>query len=140
MGNVTIDRYERVIFKPHILKYYEEACMDGRDWILEEDNDGGHGTRSQINPIQQLRQGMDYYANTPVSPDFSIIENVWRILKQRTKNRRCYTIPTLKQALLEEWEGITQESINMLVDSMPTRIEECFRAHGKQTRFQLATL
>ena len=135
MGNITMERYLDEVFCPYILPEWEEACMNGDSWILEEDNDGGHGTRSKDNIVQRLRNCMESYANPPRSPDLAPIENVWRILKQRVKQHRPRTLADLKYWLIIEWEAITYEEINRLIDSMPQRIRQCVERNGGSTSF-----
>lgn len=42
------------------------------------------------------------YVNCLYSPDFSIIENIWRTLKQRVKKHRCRTEEALREAIQYE--------------------------------------
>ncbi len=56
------------------------------------------------------------------SPDLSPIENVWRILKRKMRQRRPRTVAHLKTCLQEEWDKITPETLHHLVSSVPKRI------------------
>ncbi len=69
-----------------------EAAAEGERFILEENNDGGHRTRSIRNKIQKAKDAynIERYANPPNSLDFSPIENVWRILKERVREAQGY--------------------------------------------------
>ncbi len=72
----------------------------------------------------------------PSSPDFNIIENIWRLLKQRLKARGAFTdFDALKQALREEWDRLTQEEIQNYIISLPWRMEEALERNGLATRF-----
>lgn len=137
MGNLTMSRYLYDILQPFILPAVHEATANGQRFILEEDNDGAHGTRSKNNPVRRFKEenGIEWYANPPNSPDFSPIENVWRILKQRVKKHRCINLQSLKDALLYEWERIGQTQINNLVTTMPDRMAECIKHRGLHTRY-----
>ena len=112
---------------------------EGIPFILEEDNDGSHGTRSLDNIVYKakLALGPDFkfYANPPQSPDLSIIENVWRTLKQRIKNRKPSIKEELRQVIFEEWDKIAQEEINDLVLTMQDRVRECWLRGGLHTRY-----
>lgn len=134
-GNITMDRYLSDIFIPYIEKYYTEAQEAGTGFILEEDNDGGHGTRTAYNKVQIRRQVMEYYHNPPASPDMSIIENVWRYLKQHVKRWKPTTIEELRTAILTEWDNIPQAYINKQVETMPARIAELRKHGGLSTRY-----
>ena len=130
-----MDRYLDDIFILYIEKYWQEAMDAGEPFVLEEDNDGGHGTRTRTNIVQERRQAIDHYANPPVSPDMSIIERVWRVLKQRMKRRKPTTIDEMEQALKEEWDAIPMEYINRLVKEMPERVKELRTRQGLSTRY-----
>ncbi|PVH68322.1 hypothetical protein DL98DRAFT_348731, partial [Cadophora sp. DSE1049] len=62
------------------------------------------------------------------SPDLNPIENIWRVLKQKLRNRNPYggwKLEDLKAALLDIWEKeITINLINRFVDIMPQRLEK----------------
>ena len=96
--------------------------------MLLEDSDGSHGIQSFDNPVRRYKdslQGFQRYADPPQSLYFNIIENVWRIFKQRVK-RHCYkAVNELKAAIELEWSRMEQWKINEIVDSMPTRLRQC---------------
>lgn len=107
-----------------------------------EDNDGSHGTRSDDNECKRFKDwmaehfGFKWFANVPQSPDLNIIENVWRLLKQRVKARHVWkTKQQLRTAIEKEWARITPDEINKLVDSMPKRMEQCWVRGGLHTEF-----
>jgi hypothetical protein len=50
-GNMTMPQYLTQIFKPFIEKAWQEAKDAYRSFILLEDNDGSHGTRTTDNIV-----------------------------------------------------------------------------------------
>jgi hypothetical protein len=70
----------------------------------------------------------DWPAN---SPDLSVIENVWGILKGRVAKRAPKTIPELKTALQEEWDNLDQRMLDDLVASTPGPFRKCIQEHDK---------
>ena len=86
------------------------------EWILFEDNDGSHGTRGNgDNAVKQAKQRLNikHEANVPSSPDFNPIERIWRIIKQRLKNRGLITHENdLRRAIKEEWDRLSINNIN----------------------------
>jgi DDE superfamily endonuclease len=96
------------------------------DWILLEDNDNSHGTRGNTNnKCKQAKQrlGIKWEANPPESPDLNPIETIWRIVKQRLKNRGpIFETSELKRAIQEEWDKITLGEIIKAIATMPDRV------------------
>ena len=72
----------------------------------------------------------------PSSSDFNVIENIWRLLKQRLKSQRAILrVEDLKTALQAEWEKVTQEKIQSIIVSMPEQMMEAWEKKGLATRF-----
>ena len=148
-GNMTMDTYIEQILKSHFVPALKklaaerggqillEEDSDGAQILLEEDNDGAHGTRSAKNKVQayKKKEGIETYANPPASPDLSIIETVWRILKQAVKKHKCESIPQLQWAIEYEWDQIPQSKTNEYVMTMPDRISEVIRRRGLSTQY-----
>ena len=65
----------------------------------------------------------------------SLIENVWRILKQRVKKRKANNTEQLRRFIIEEWDKITILEINELIKSMPKRIDEYIERKGDVTSY-----
>lgn len=96
------------------------------NWILLEDNDDAHGTRGNVdNKCKQTenRLGIRWESNPPQSPDLNPIESIWRIIKQRLKNRGpIFDVDELRRAIEEEWDKITLKGINKAISTMPDRV------------------
>ena len=75
----------------------------------------------------------------PSSFDLNPIENVWRILKQRLRNRNPHggwTLTELKNALQDVWDNeITVKDFNKFIDSIPQRIRKVIARKGAQTPY-----
>jgi transposase len=91
--------------------------------ILLKDNDGLYSTCSKgINKVKKakLRLGIKWEANPPESPDLNPIETIWRLVKQRLKNRGLICdVTELCRAIEEEWDKITLEEIDKAISTMP---------------------
>jgi hypothetical protein len=118
------------------LTFLEEIIVPTweEDWILLEDNDNAHGTRGKgDNKLKQAKRrlGIEWEANCPESPDLNPIETIWRLVKQRLKNRGLILDPTeLRRAIEEEWDNITMEEINKAISSMPDRVTSISERDG----------
>ena len=136
-GNMTMETYIEQILKPHFGPALKKLAAERGQAILEEDNDGAHGTHSVKNKVQayKKKEGIESYANPPASPDLSIIESVWRILKQAVKKHNCGSIPQLRWAIEYKWSQIPQSKINKYVLTMPHRIFEVIKRQGLSTQY-----
>ena len=134
--NMTMNTYIELIFKPHVVPALKQLTVERGRIILEEDNDGAYGTRSAKNEVQacKKKEGIESYANPPASPDLSIIETVWRVLKQAVKKHNCGSIPQLRWAIEYEWSQIPQSKINEYVLTMPDQISEVVK-RGLSTQY-----
>jgi hypothetical protein len=64
---------------PIVKKYRDDAEAKGKGFIFQEDNDGGHGTRSEENSARLYKDqiNLDFIDDWPAfSPDLLPIENV----------------------------------------------------------------
>ena len=136
-GKLTHRRYIDEILVPHVEPRHRACWEGGGVFILQKDNDSSHRTASTRNPVRVYKEGIDlhYYANPPSSPDFNPIENVWRMLKQRVKSHKCQMKAQLKRAIIEEWDKISQQSIQNYIAQMPDRMEQCIERNGLQTQY-----
>ncbi len=83
-----------------------------------------------------LRRKMVRVLDWPAcSPDLSPIENVWRILKRKMRQRRPCTVAHLKTCLQEEWDKITPETLHHLVSSVPKRLLSVVKRNGNITKW-----
>ena len=142
-------------YTKHLLPTYIEGVHEARRdlsnqaWILQEDNDGSHGTRSATNVVrtEKDRNWIDTIPHPPQSPDLNPIEGCWNVLLQRTELRVLHgyrkdesgelvnstwdgTLKHLKQILREEWDGIDQGTIQRRIIEMPYRCREMIRTGG----------
>ena len=126
-----------MILRPHVEPRHCLFCDAGIEFILMEDNDGSHGTRSVNNPVIEYKDsiGLHYYSNPTQSPDFNPIENVWRMLKQRVKKWKAESEAELRYAIQVEWDKITLEEINGYIASEPERMDQCVKRKRLNTAF-----
>jgi transposase len=103
---------------------------------LIEDQASVHGTKGLLNEVKK-GLGIPYHWRPASSPDLNPIEQIWRTMKQRIRQRETFPSrkEALKQAIQEEWDKITFEEINSLIDSMPKRIMECHQREGLPTSY-----
>ena len=62
---------------------------------------------------------------------------MWSLLKRRVRRLLLpgYDLLRLENLLKEEWNGISQTTVNRLIGSMPTRVHDVIELSGESTRF-----
>ncbi|KAJ4450662.1 hypothetical protein ANN_02091 [Periplaneta americana] len=131
-GNMTAAVYENNILQPIVSGFAETV---GEGFTLQDDNARPHRAHSvQRYLVEHGIRRMDWPA---CSPDMNCIEHAWSFLRRAISNRPHHplTIQELRNAALEEWVNLPQESLDALVLSMPRRIQECLRVRGGPTHY-----
>ncbi|KAK3936031.1 hypothetical protein QBC46DRAFT_270506, partial [Diplogelasinospora grovesii] len=129
-GKMTMKVYRDQILEPVVGSWIRE----GQRFVLEEDNDSGHGG-SKHNIVRTWKQqnGLESYFNCSSSPDFSPIERAWQAPKQYVKKRPCWEDSIVKELAEEGWAHLQQSTINDWVDKIPQILDECIYLEGKMT-------
>jgi hypothetical protein len=127
----------------NVLPIYIAAIHEGRlkrpgNWLLQEDNDSSHGTRSN-NLAAELRA--QNWINTLVhpaqSPDLNPIEAIWNIIKQRLRKMEWRTVDECKKVLEQLWAEIDQMEIQKRISEMPWRCTQLVEHDGGPIRSNL---
>lgn len=134
-GGMSKDDYRNQVLIPHVVPFFYWHKDEG--FIFMEDGNKAHGlTDTEMQDWKTEHKVVCLEGWPPSSPDFNPIENVWRLLKQRLKSRgRFLDLQSLKNALLEEWDTLTQDEIRNCLITMPWRMEEAVERRGLATRF-----
>ena len=132
--------YTEYLLPVYISAIQNARSIDARPWILQEDNDGSHGTRGKkMNLARSLRESnwIDTLVHPAQSPDLNPIEACWNILKQRVRKRTYYGIPELKRILEEEWDKIIMQEIRAYISEMPGRCQKLVNSGGGPIKSKL---
>ncbi len=71
-----------------------------------------------------------------LSPDLSIIENVWALVSQKLSRMDvCTTAAQLEASVNDIRKSITLDVLHGLFDSIPRRMQDCIRLEGTPVRF-----
>jgi hypothetical protein len=110
-----------------LLRYggYRAKQDEDEEWGSYVENHAPvHGTKkAQVEAKRVLE--IPLHEGPSSSPDLNPIENVWRILKQRIKQRSRFpsTLSEMKQAVQEGWDTLQASDFNKYIDSILGRID-----------------
>ncbi len=93
---------------------------------------------TEQNHILQLLQQHGFVveesgAELACSPDLSPIENIWRIIKRKIRQRRPRTPQQLETYISQEWDQIPTPKLHKLIISMPRRLQTVLKRRGDAT-------
>ena len=107
-------KLSQAVYIEAILEGYVKGLIEeGRQFVLEEDGDSGHGP-GKNNPVQKWKEshGLRFYFNCPGSPDFAPIENTWLAVKEGLRRQPHWNNEALKELAEEGWAGLSQKTID----------------------------
>ncbi len=117
----------------HFMLTSADKLYGDADFIFQQDLAPAHtdkGTKSWFNDYGVTV--LNWPAN---SPDLNPTENLWGILKRKTRDTRLNNADDLKAAIKATWASITPEQCHGLITSMPRRIDAVIHAKGGPTKY-----
>ncbi len=64
------------------------------------------------------------------------IENIWRIIKRKIRQRRPQTLQQLETYIRQEWDQIPTPKLQKLITSMPRHFQTVLKKRGDATPWQ----
>ncbi|KAL6458326.1 hypothetical protein MHYP_G00335560 [Metynnis hypsauchen] len=130
-GTINAERYIQVL-KQHMLPS-KQRLFQGHPCLFQQDNAKPH---SACVTTAWLRSKRVRVLDWPVcSQDLSPIENVWRIMNRKIRQRRPWTVEQLKLYIKQEWERIPPTKLQQLVSSVPKRLLSVVKRKGDVTQW-----
>jgi len=107
----------------------------GRNWIFQHDNASIH--RAKLTQQWLQDRNIEVIEWPALSPDLNPLENLWGILARRVyaNGRQFPNVESLKNAITQEWNGLSLADIQPFASSMPNRIFEVIRLNGNKTKY-----
>ena len=130
-GNMDARQYCKIL-KSAMLPSADVHFPDG-EFIFQQDNDPKH-TSSMVYEYLDSK-GIDYMDWPAYSPDLNPIENLWAILKQRMRDRKCRNEDELWEYVQEAWYNLPVEMLAGLIDSMQRRCRAVIEKKGYPTKY-----
>ncbi len=114
-GTINAERYIQVL-EQHTLPS-RHRLFQGRPCIFQHDNARPH--TASITTSWLRRRRIRVLKWPACSPDLSPIENIWRIIKRKMRQRRPKTVEQLEACIRQEWDNIPIPKLEQLVSSVP---------------------
>ena len=102
-----------------------------------QDNAPGHAAAHTRKETQE--RGIRLIDPPPCSPDLNPIEQVWNMMKDRIHeyygDEDKLSYDTLRKAVKEAWDGVTEDQLRELTKSMHVRCQAVKDANGMHTKY-----
>jgi transposase len=132
-GSVTGEMHAQTLRRhafPTMRKFFPRG-----NGVFQEDNARPH--TSKIASAAREESGLKFLPWPAQSPDLNPIENLWNDVKNKVYGggKKPKNIKGLEKIVRTAWKMIPLERIQVLVDSMPQRIQACIAAKGGPTKY-----
>ena len=108
------------VLEQHMLPS-RQLLFQGRPCVFQQDNAKPH--TAAITTAWLCRRRVRVLNWPACSPDFSPIENIWHIIKQKIRKRQPQTLHHLETYIRQEWDQIPTPKLQTLTTSMPRPLQ-----------------
>ncbi len=133
-GTIDAERYIQVL-EQH-MPPSRHRLFQGRPCIFQHDNARPH--TASITTSWLRRRRIRVLKWPACSPDLSPIENIWRIIKRKMRQRRPKTVEQLEACIRQKWDNIPIPKLEQLVSSVPRRLQTVIKRRGDATVVNMA--
>ena len=132
-GNIDSGKYIEVLDQ-HLWPVIAKEFPNG-GWTFQEDNCPVHVSRQTIH--WKTENNIETLPWPSQSPDFNIIENVWRTIKVQLGKRlgEIQSQKDLINVVLDIWGSLDQAYIRGLYNTIPSRLQAVLKAKGAITKY-----
>jgi hypothetical protein len=132
---MSVQVYLDHILQPIVLSW----LLRGESFILEEDNDSGHGG-SDDNIVRSWKEapGLRSCFHCPGSPDRSPIEHCWLPPTRHMTKYPHGNEHSTRKLIQEGWAEVSPAYMNQQVVSMPPRWKDVIRSEGPTSGYSIS--
>ena len=129
-GNLDAVSYQNMLTQNQVIQKLNERYGEN-GFVFQEDGATPHRAKSTRLFLKDKVLSLPDDLHWPSSsPDLSVIEICWAMLKSRIDLTNVKTADDLYQAAATAWNTIPQETINLLIDSFDARLLSCISVGG----------
>ncbi len=129
-GTINAERYIQVL-EQHMLPS-RHRLFQGRPCIFQHDNARPHTASITTSWLRRRRIRVLKWPACSLSP----IENIWRIIKRKMRQRRHKTVEQLEAYIRQEWDNIPIPKLEQLVSSVPRLLQTVIKRRGDATQYE----
>ena len=123
------------ILESGLVESFEVLETEEEEWYFQQDNDTKHTSKKAKKSFED--NDIEVISWPAQSPDLNPIEHLWEHLKHHlcqydTPPKGVYG---LWDRVSEDWNAISPEVRQNLIESMPRRIEAVLRGKGGHTKY-----
>jgi transposase len=129
-GGIDWYRFATEVLEPLVLPDFDELRKKRPGLILMLDGAAAHISANCFPWYEGWEiTRLDWPGN---SPDLNPIEHIWDLLKKRIKQKYPIigTMERLKAIWQTEWDLLSLEDINKVIEYQVTAVTRCYKAHG----------
>ncbi|CAF3310887.1 unnamed protein product [Rotaria sp. Silwood2] len=110
-----------------------EVVEDLDEFIFQDDQDSKHRTKVAMNVIaDHFEERIEPDDGDAKFADVWPIENVWGMLKEKTRAQTFDNLDSLVDFISLEWQKITPEQCEAMIDKIPKRLAQVIQRDGNQ--------
>lgn len=116
----------RPLLWPECLRIMEK----NPNFVLMEDGAPAHASAYTNREREKLGIKKAFWPS--LSPDFNCIEHIWDWMEKEiaAREEKVTTVERMKSALIETWEALTVEQINVEIRRLPGILSKCIAVGG----------
>ena len=133
-GRMDASQYVNIL-EENLAENIRILKLQKRNTLFQQDNDPKHTSNLAQKWFKDNK--IDMMEWSAQSPDINPIEHLWELLKRRLNKYKepPKGVYELWDRVAEEWNKITPEDYQNLIESLPRRLEAVYKAKGGHTKY-----
>ena len=147
IGKMTAETYQKLLTDNQIIKKLDQR-FGKFGYVFQQDGASPHRANSTKQFLAVKVTSLPDHLHWPASsPDLSVIEICWSIVKAKIDHTNVSSSDDLFLAAAQAWDSIPQQTIDLLIDSFDARLTavakiegECLNGYKKLVRLYKSSI